>query len=452
MHPYIRRRTGEEAVTYPHPMLEDVLERTLGIPLFQEQLMQMATTVGNCTPADADLLRRAMGSKRGIEKIGKLKAKLYDGMAANGISPETADEIYTKIEAFANFGFAESHSLSFAVLVYASSWLKLHYPAAFLAALLRAQPMGFYSPQTLTGDARRHGVKVLSPDIHFSNVFADLEPECGVTAGDGGGMDSCLRDYAQEEIGLFDATRPPDTDRHRRDQKHAVRLGLDDIATLGQDVAERIVASRDKDGRFSDLSDLARRAGLNTEQMEALSLSGALDALSGSRRGALWQAADATSVKQGQLDINVPYQPPLLPELTLGELLIHDLQATGISPEDHPMQHSRAVMRERGVLSARDLLTVESGRRVEIAGVVTHRQRPATASGITFLNIEDETGLVNVICSRGVWHRYRVVARAAPAMIIRGILERSAENIVNIVADKIEKLPITVDVASRDFR
>ncbi len=181
-------------------------------------------------------------------------------------------------------------------------------------------------------------------------------------------------------------------------------------------------------------------------------LAGALDDLSGSRRGALWQAADATSVKQGQLDINVPYQPPLLPELTLGELLIHDLQATGISPEDHPMQHSRAAMRERGVLRTRDLLTVESGRRIEVAGVVTHRQRPATASGITFLNLEDETGLVNVICSRGVWHRYRVVARAAPAMIIRGILERSPENIVNIVADRIEKLPITVELASRDFR
>ncbi len=452
VHPYIRRRTGEEAVTYPHPMLEDVLERTLGIPLFQEQLMQMATTVGNCTPADADLLRRAMGSKRGIEKIGSLKAKLYDGMAANGIPAGTADEIYTKIEAFANFGFAESHSLSFAVLVYASSWLKLHYPAAFLAALLRAQPMGFYSPQTLVGDARRHGVKVLSPDIHLSNVYADLEAEAGTTSGDGGGMDSCSRDYAQEEIGEFDATSPPDTERHRRDQGHSVRLGLDDVSALGQDVAERIVGCRTRDGRFTDLSDLARRAGLNTEQMEALSLAGALDDLSGSRRGALWQAADATSVKQGQLDINVPYQPPLLPELTLGELLIHDLQATGISPEDHPMQHSRSAMRERGVLRTRDLLTVESGRRIEVAGVVTHRQRPATASGITFLNLEDETGLVNIICSRGVWHRYRVVARAAPAMIIRGILERSPENIVNIVADKIEKLPINVELSSRDFR
>ena len=452
VHPYIRRRTGEEAITYPHPLLKDVLERTLGIPLFQEQLMQMATTVGNCSTADADLLRRAMGSKRGVEKIETLKAKLYDGMAANGIAPETADEIYNKIEAFANFGFAESHSLSFAVLVYASSWLKLHYPAAFLAALLRAQPMGFYSPQTLVGDARRHGVTVLQPDIHRSNVFSDLEIDDGAVPEVGGGMDSCLRDYQQEEIGEFDATRPPDTDRHRRDRHHSVRLGLDDVSALGQEVATRIVVCRERDGRFADLSDLARRAELDTEQMEALSLSGALDDLSGSRRGALWQAADATAIKQGQLDINVPYQPPLLPELTLGELLIHDLQATGISPADHPMRHARAAMRERGVLRTSDLLTVESGRRIEVAGVVTHRQRPATASGITFLNLEDETGLINIICSRGVWHRYRVIARSAPAMIIRGVLERSPENIVNVVADRLEKLPIAVELASRDFR
>ena len=186
--------------------------------------------------------------------------------------------------------------------------------------------------------------------------------------------------------------------------------------------------------------------------MEALSLSGALDALSGSRRGALWQAADATAIRADQLDISVPYQPPLLPELTLGELLIHDLQATGISPADHPMRHQREAMQRRGVLRTRDLLTAESGRRIEVAGVVTHRQRPATASGITFLNLEDETGLINIICSRGVWHRYRAVARSAPAMVIRGVLERSPENIVNVVADRLEKLAIDVELASRDFR
>jgi error-prone DNA polymerase len=165
VHPYIRRKLGKETVTYLHPALEPVLERTLGVPLFQEQLMQMAVAVGDCTAEDADLLRRAMGSKRGVEKIEALKAKLYAGMEHNGITGDDADAIYAKIEAFANFGFAESHAISFALLVYVSSWMKLHYPGAFLAALLRAQPMGFYSPRTLTADARRHGVVVHRPDI-----------------------------------------------------------------------------------------------------------------------------------------------------------------------------------------------------------------------------------------------------------------------------------------------
>ena len=175
VHPYIRRRTGEEPITYLHPKLRPVLERTMGVPLFQEQLMQMAMAVGEIDGDEADLLRRAMGSKRGIEKISSLKEKLYAGMARNGITGDLADEIYAKIEAFANFGFAESHSISFALLVYSSTWLRLHYPAAFLAALLRAQPMGFYSPQSLVADARRHGVEVRRPHLHLSGVDAGLE-------------------------------------------------------------------------------------------------------------------------------------------------------------------------------------------------------------------------------------------------------------------------------------
>ncbi|TWE11853.1 error-prone DNA polymerase [Rudaeicoccus suwonensis] len=452
VHPYIRRRTGQEDVTYAHPLLKDVLERTLGVPLFQEQLMQMAIAVGGCTSADADLLRRAMGSKRGVERMDSLRAKLFAGMAANGLSDDVANEIYNKIEAFANFGFAESHALSFAVLVYASSWLKLHYPAAFLAALLRAQPMGFYSPQTLTGDARRHGVTVLSPDIVHSSVYADLEPESADALARRGGRDECLHDHAHTDIGEFDAAAPPDWQEHRRDWQHAVRLGLADITALGAAPAERIVQQRNLGGPYRDLADLARRTELTTEQMEALSLSGALDSMAGSRRAALWQSAEAASIRSGQLEVRVPYQPPLLPELSLGELLAHDLQSTGISPADHPMQHCRADMDARGVLPITQLLHFETGRRIHVAGVVTHRQRPATASGITFLNLEDETGILNVIVSRGVWHRHRRIARAAPAMVVRGILERSKEGVVNLVADKLEHLTIHVRTRSRDFQ
>ena len=457
VHPYIRRRTGEDEITYPHPLVKNVLERTLGVPLFQEQLMQMAVSVGGCSPADADLLRRAMGSKRGVERIDALRTRLYEGMYANGISPEVADEIYNKIEAFANFGFAESHALSFAVLVYASSWLKLHYPAAFLAALLRAQPMGFYAPQTLVGDARRHGVQVRPPHLHCSDVYAGLEPvDDAITSPTSpSGLPDCLCDHSEDDIGLFDPSRPDDTAEHRRDAPFAVRLGFDEIKNLGEAAAERIVAARQKDGEFTDLADLSRRAVLDADQLEALALSGALDCIAGSRRDALWRSAEAATVREGQLEFTVPYQPPLLPLLTPGEILQHDLQSTGISPNDHPIRHNREALSARGVRPIESCRTVESGRRIEVAGVVTHRQRPATASGITFLNLEDETGLLNVIVSRGVWHRYRRIARTAPAMVIRGILESSAADgmaITNLVADRLEPLTISVRTGSRDFR
>ena len=243
VHPFVRRKLGYEEITYPHPKLEPVLERTLGIPVFQEQLMQMAMAVGECTGEDADLLRRAMGSKRGVERIESLREKLYAGMATNGLVGEAADDIYARIQAFANFGFAESHSLSFGLLVYASSWIKLHYPAAFLAGLLRAQPMGFYSPATLTGDARRHGVEVLRPDLMRSGSEAVLEP----VGGDGcrHRHGSCTH-RKQPPVGIFDRAEPDESAAHRRDGRFAVRLGLAAVKGIGATVADRIVAERER--------------------------------------------------------------------------------------------------------------------------------------------------------------------------------------------------------------
>ena len=447
VHPYIRRRTGAEPVTYPHPLLEPVLKRTLGVPLFQEQLMQMATTVGNCTAADADLLRRAMGSKRGVERIGALRDKLFEGMAANGISDEVAADIYTRIESFANFGFAESHALSFAVLVYASSWLKLHYPAAFLAALLRSQPMGFYSGATLTADARRHGVRVRSPDLAHSGVWAGLEPSGEAASGD----DECLHDHTEEQIGAFCADAADRSGEHRRDRAWAVRLGLADIGAISSETAQRIVDERAR-APFVSLADAARRLGLETDQWEALSLAGALDGLAGSRRGALWQVGEVGRLRPGQLAIDIGTQPPLLPEPTAAELLSHDLRATGISPEDHPISHHRARLNERGALSVRGVMECESGTRIEVGGIITHRQRPGTAGGVTFLNLEDETGLLNVVVSAGAWQRYRQVGRTAAAMIVRGMVERS-EGVTNLYADRLQELSLGMPTAaSRDFR
>ncbi|TDO50132.1 error-prone DNA polymerase [Kribbella sp. VKM Ac-2527] len=450
VHPFIRRKLGDEPITYLHPALESVLKRTLGVPLFQEQLMQIAMTVGGCSGEDADLLRRAMGSKRGVEKISSLKTKLYDGMAANGITGDTADQIYEKIEAFANFGFAESHSISFALLVYASTWLRLHYPAAFLAALLRAQPMGFYSPQSLVADARRHGVTVHRPDIQLSLAHANLEPfaaEPVVATGN----DKCL-EREQPEVGKFDPEVPFDPDAHRRDGRLGVRLGLAGVKSIGTTAAEGIVEEREKNGRYADMADLVRRTGLTAAQMEALATAGAFDSFGLSRRQALWSAGRAAEERPGHLTgVSTAGPPPMLPGMSGMETTMADLWATGISPDDHPIRHVRADLDARGILRANQLPSAGEGTRVLVGGVVTHRQRPATAAGVTFLNLEDETGMINVICSAGVWNRYRRIARESSAMIIRGRLERS-QGVTNLVADKLERLPLAARTTSRDFR
>ena len=453
VHPFVRRKLGQEPVTYLHPKLREPLERTLGVPVFQEQLMQMAMAVGGCTGEDADLLRRAMGSKRGIEKIESLRTTLYAGMESNGITGDTADDIYQKIQAFANFGFAESHSLSFGLLVYASSWMRLHYPAAFLAALLRAQPMGFYSPQTLVADARRHGVTVRRPDILRSGVAAGLEPLSGEPGAESPitGSHDCLGE--QPPVPEFDRTIPFDSDDHRRDGSFAVRLGLDEVSGIGTPLATKIVEERDRGGDYTDMADLVRRVGLNTAQLELLAASGAFDVFGMTRREAMWNAGNAAQDRAEFLAGSiVAVQPPLFSMPSEVDEMMSDLWATGLSADNHPVRHLRDALTKRGVYSAAALKTAETGRRIEVAGVVTHRQRPATASGITFVNLEDETGLVNVICGVGVWNRYRRITRDAPAMIIRGILERSPEGVTNLVADRFEVLAMGPQTKSRDFR
>lgn len=471
VHPFVRRkiakdrvdeenreraRRGEDPVEftipYPHSDLEDILKRTLGIPIFQEQLIQMATAIGDCTADEADLLRRAMGSKRGLEKIEKVKDKLYAGMSRRGLDADAADRIYAQIQAFSNFGFAESHSLSFALLVYASSWVKLHYPAAFLAGLLRAQPMGFYSAATLTADARRHGVEVRRPDLHLSGATDSLEPLADDSEGGPTGRTQCLA-APQPAVLRFDREAPDESAAHRRDGGFAVRLGLSGIRGIGVPLAERIVAERDAHGPYRDLHDLVRRTDATAAQLEALATAGAFDCLGLERREAIWLAGAAADDRSRFLPgTTVAVQPPLFADQTSYERLSADLWATGVSTDDHPMAHFREALRTRGVLTAVDLQSHEVGRRIEVAGLVTHRQRPATAAGITFVNLEDESGLVNVVCSAGVWNRYRRVARDSPALIIRGILERSSEGVVNVLADGFEDLRTGLTHRSRDFR
>lgn len=455
VHPYVRRATGKEEVTYDHPELIPVLERTKGVPLFQEQLMAMAVTLGDCSRDDADLLRRAMGSKRGIERIESIKQKLYAGMAKRGITGDLADSIYVKILSFANFGFAESHALSFALLVYASSWFKLHYPAAFLVGLLRNQPMGFYSPQSLVGDARRHGVDVRRPDVTRSAAQSGLEPlVLGPVAATG--LDPCCRPRF-DRVEWVPGTPDPVPD-HRRDGALAVRLGLDSVRGIGLEVAKRIVAARDE-APFDNITDLSRRAALTSAQLEALATAGAFDAWGLARREALWAAGFAEGAEHLPGTTPAP-AAPTLPGMSEPEITLADLWATGISTERHPIEHLRDQLRRAGVRSVAELDATEHGRRVHVGGLITHRQRPGTAMGVTFLNLEDETGMLNVVCSIGVMRVHRQAARNRVAVVIRGRLERN-EGVTNLIADRVEGIDVIVPGAgavlqarasSRDFR
>jgi error-prone DNA polymerase len=417
VHPYIRRRNGVEPVTYLHPLLENSLAKTLGVPLFQEQLMQMAIDVAGFTANEADQLRQAMGSKRSTARMEKLKTRLYGGMAERGIAGPIADEIFDKMSAFAHYGFPESHSVSFAYLVYSSAWIKLYEPAIFCAALLNSQPMGFWSSHTLVRDARRHGVVVHTPDI---NASSDV------------------------------ATVIHDPNSHGA---LAIRMGISSVRGIGGDLGRRIAES----GPYESLEHLSRMVPqVSRSQMEALATAGAFTESFGiDRRDALWEAgAYGHRPQHGQdhldkiMGLNaIPHLPGMAPI----EEAIADLWATGVSPNGHPTVFVREQLFAKGVLCADQLLTAQHNARVLVAGVVTHRQRPMTARGMTFISLEDETGLINVVCSKGCWMRHRAVARDASALLVRGRLEY-ADGVVNIIAESLSPLFVGATVPSRDFR
>ena len=445
VNPYIRRRLGREAVTYLHPLLKPALAKTLGVPLFQEQLMQIAIDVAGFSAAEADQLRKAMGSKRSVERMAALKGRLMAGMAERGIDEETGEAIYSKLQAFSDFGFPESHSFSFAYLVYASAWLKVHHPEAFYASLLAAQPMGFYSPQTLVADARRHGVRVLAAEVNPSGVQPQVE-----RAGENAWPD---QDEGAPHLRRLVTPHP----------ELAVRLGLAQIRTIGEDKAEEIVAERERSGPYRSVADLASRVSLTRPQLEALATSGAL-AEWGTRRENLWSAGSlagefGTLHRAGDISWVQPPLPgtaigvsaPELPAMTAPEEAVASVWSTGVSPDSYPTVFARDRLAESGVLTVAEALGAPSGRRLRVGGVVTHRQRPHTAKGVTFLSLEDETGLLNVVCSAGFWARHRSLVRTSAALIIRGQVE-SADGVTNLIADGAEHLSLAVPSRSRDFR
>jgi len=430
VHPYIRRRNGQEPVTFLHPLLENSLGKTLGVPLFQEQLMQMAIDVAGFSPAESDELRQAMGSKRSATRMERLRQRLYAGMSERGITGEVADEIFHKMRAFANYGFPESHAVSFAYLVYSSAWIKYHEPAAFCAALLNAQPMGFWSPHTLVRDARRHGVVVRTPDLNASLATATLEP-----AG------------AERDEAVPDPHQP------------AVRLGLGSVRQVSADLAASIVDERHRHGPYRSTEDLVRRVpAVDLAQLEALATAGVFGECFGlDRREALWNVGAVAQSRPDRLPgIILGAEAPCLPGMEPVDEAVADLWATGISPDGHPTTFLRDELDRRGVIVASALSGVEHGSRVLVAGVVTHRQRPMTAGGTTFINLEDETGLINVVVSVGCWARYRPVAASAAALVVRGRLESTGSGdgpaVINVIAEYLEPLVVPAAAGSRDFR
>ncbi len=418
VHPYLRRRRGEEEVTYPHPSLEPVLAKTLGVPLFQEQVMRLAVVAADYTPGEADQLRRDMAAWRQSGRIERHRERLVGRMMAKGIEAEFAERVFEQIRGFGEYGFPESHAASFALIAYATAWLRCHHPDVFTCALLNAQPLGFYTPATIVDDARRHGIEVRPVDVGASGWECSLE---GAGSGQRGGG------------GLF-----------------AVRLGLRYVKGLAAPDAAALLAARAA-GPFASTEDLKRRTGLGRGALERLAEVGALASLGGGRRQALWQAAAAGN--PAELPLGAAEDPPPLAPLTAAEAVAWDYRAADLSPRGHPLEAFRGALTAQGIPPARTVATRPHGTRLRYAGLVICRQRPGTAGGVTFLTLEDETGFVNVVVWQRVFEAHAVLVKTAPFLGVSGRVE-AADGVTHLIADalwepRVRAAPATA--GSRDF-
>ncbi|MGH9382367.1 MAG: error-prone DNA polymerase [Thermoanaerobaculia bacterium] len=409
VHPYLKRRNEEEEATYPHPDLEPVLKKTLGIPLFQEQVMKLAVVAADYTPGEADQLRRDMAAWRRSGRIRQHHERLITRMMAKGIEPEFAERVYEQICGFGEYGFPESHAASFALIAYATAYLKCHHPAEFLCAILNSQPMGFYSPATLVEDAKRHGVEVRPVDVTKS------EWECTMEA-------------------------------------RAVWLGLGYVKSLGAADGDRILAAR-RSRPFTDYADFVRRVPLARDRLDTLAAAGAFESLELHRRQALWDGRKLAAQRAEPLRMSEREpRPPLVP-LDLADVLEWDYQTTGLSPRGHSLTALREELTAQGLPTADEVRGLGSGRRVRYAGWVICRQRPGTAKGVVFLTLEDETGFVNVVIWQDVWKRHDWVVKSSKLLGVTGKIQ-AEEGVVHVVADefwvpRLGRRP--VGARSRDF-
>ncbi|MEC8623005.1 MAG: error-prone DNA polymerase [Pseudomonadota bacterium] len=400
VHPYLRRRNGEEEVTFPSESLREVLGKTYGVPLFQEQAMKIAIVAAGFTPAEADGLRRAMATFRRMGTIQQYREKMIRGMIARGYEEDFANRCFKQIEGFGDYGFPESHAASFALLVYVSAWIKYHHPAIFACSLLNSQPMGFYAPAQIVGDARKHGVKIYPPDVNYSHWNSTIE----ITAE---GLD-------------------------------ALRLGLRQIKGFREDFADQLIAARKiGNGRpFFDIDDFARRSNLPKSVLEQLADADAFQSINLSRRQALWSTQRINS-NQAPLFIEsgegIVEQKVHLPSMGLGEEVSHDYRTIHLSLKDHPLSLLRNLMTSMRAISAKRLSKIENGGVVSVSGLVISRQRPGTASGVIFATLEDETGSANVIIWPSVFEKYRKETLVSKLLLVRGELQREGF-VIHIIA------------------
>jgi error-prone DNA polymerase len=431
VHPYLRRRNGEEAATMPHPSLAPILQRTLGVPLFQEQVMQIAMTGAGYTAGEADELRRDMAAWKRSAKLLRHEDKLVRGFVERGIPREFAERLFSQIKGFGEYGFPESHAASFALLVYASAWIKVHHPLQFACALINSQPMGFYSVSSIVRDAQKRDVSVLSPDVAMSDW------DCTVEHAMHGARTNMAEPSAQRSL----------------------RLGMRVVKGMGEKPAQRIMQAREE-RPFRDTKDLTVRAELRSDQMDALAEAGALSSLTSERRNAMWLVREPD---QGPLFERVPSNEPevSLPPLAEVEQLRFDYARLGLSVDDHPMRHLRARMKKRGVVTSAELFYLRHGTIVKVAGLVLSRQRPMTASGVVFVTLEDELGMMNLVLTPTIFDRSYRTAVHARLLLVQGKVERTPRTVqagehpvIHVLVEKLEalQLPGGLEARSRDFR
>ncbi len=494
VHPYLQARESPDSVVYPSDAIRGVLEKTLGVPIFQEQAMRLAVVAAGFTPGEADQLRRAMAAWRRPGVIDRFRIKLLDGMKETGLSDEFAEHVFNQIRGFGEYGFPESHAASFALLAYASSYLKCHYPAAFCAAILNSQPMGFYGAAQLVDDARKHGVEVRSPDVNWSDWDSTLEKReersqepgarnskhgepavssRGLHHPPQGGLDAeCGREgpfRTPSPVLSPDPTtsgRADSREGDRENQSPAIRLGLRTIRGLSTELAEKLVAERERGGRYQSIDDLVRRCGLGKGTLATLADADAFASVSGDRRAAVWQSlGQETGPRKDSLFDSViddDVTPDELLPMTLLEEVYADYNTTGLSLKAHPISFVRKELDDKRCVCASDLPTLRDGRHVRVGGLVILRQRPGTAKGVTFVTLEDETGSMNLVLFEAVWNRFFPVARTSNAWLVDGKLENK-KGVIHVIAGRIIDLAGEVEglrptsaaglgVKSRDFR